>query len=161
VVCVHDAAAGLQFYKGVLGLPLVAAHDGPDWDGHPWLMMIFALGVGGEHIAVTAFRGIDLPPVSAHPRDGRHVAFAAPSTATWDALRARAAASGSDWWEEDHGDQRSVYVADPSGNVLEITTPPSAVPTTGDEPPERVVERFLSRSTPRARKAKQRRETGR
>jgi catechol-2,3-dioxygenase len=110
--------------------------------------MIFALGVDGQHLAITAFDGLDSPPVNQYPRDGRHVAFAAASQAAWDAFRTRVEASAAEWWDEDHGDQRSVYVADPSGNVLEVTTPPSLPWTASHESPAKVVERFLKKATP-------------
>jgi catechol-2,3-dioxygenase len=56
----------------------------------------------------------------------RHYAFSVGSEAESVAWRAKLATAGAQFWEEDHGDQRSIYVADPNGIVLEITTPPSA-----------------------------------
>ncbi len=126
VLPVHDAALARAFYGGVLGLPLVAALRGDLWGGRPWLMMLFALGEEGQHVAVTAFSGIDRSPVSPFPREARHVAFAVDAASDWEAWRARVVAAKAEHWEEDHGDQRSLYVVDPSGNVLEMTTPRSA-----------------------------------
>ena len=39
--------------------------------------------------------------------------------------RARLTEAGIAFDEEDHGQQASIYFADPAGNVLEITAPPS------------------------------------
>jgi catechol 2,3-dioxygenase-like lactoylglutathione lyase family enzyme len=125
VVAVHDAAAARTFYRDVLGLPLVAALRGDAWGERPWLMMVFALGTGGQHLAVTAFSGIDRAPTSPFPRDARHVAFSVDAAEAWQAWKARLVGARADHWEEDHGDQRSLYVIDPSGNVLEIATPGS------------------------------------
>ncbi|MBV9945621.1 MAG: VOC family protein [Myxococcales bacterium] len=72
---------------------------------------------------MAAFHGIDRPPVQPYPRDARHHAVSVDSVADWLSWRDRLAAAGATFWEEDHGDQRSLYVVDPSGNVLEITTP--------------------------------------
>jgi catechol 2,3-dioxygenase-like lactoylglutathione lyase family enzyme len=126
VVPVHDAALARSFYRDVLGLPLVSALRGDLWGGRPWLMMVFALGAGGEHLAVTAFSGIDRPAPPHFPRDARHVAFALDSAADWEGWKARVVAAKVEHWEEDHGGQRSLYVVDPSGNVLELATPASA-----------------------------------
>ena len=35
------------------------------------------------------------------------------------------------FWEEDHGDQQSLYFADPNGMILEITAPPTRAPKVG------------------------------
>lgn len=50
--------------------------------------------------------------------------------------RARLAAAGATFWKEDHGNQRSLYVVDPSGNVLEITTPETPPFAAGPEQPD-------------------------
>jgi catechol 2,3-dioxygenase-like lactoylglutathione lyase family enzyme len=121
---VRDAAATLDFYGQVLGLPLVAAHSGDDWGGYPWLMMIFGLSSAHELVCV-ALRGAPAPDYAALPRDVRHYAVSAESAAGLDAWRERLAAAGVAFWEERHGDRRSVYFPDPDGVILEITWPPS------------------------------------
>jgi catechol 2,3-dioxygenase-like lactoylglutathione lyase family enzyme len=126
VVPVHDPAAARRFYQGTLGLPLVGALTGDDWGGHPWLMMIFGLEDGGRHLVTTTLAGLDPRSAGPYPRDARHHALAVDSEAIWEAWRARLRGARADFWEETHGDQRSLYVADPSGNLLEITTPPTA-----------------------------------
>jgi catechol 2,3-dioxygenase-like lactoylglutathione lyase family enzyme len=40
---VGDAASARELFGDILGLPLVAAYSGDDWDGAPWLMMIYGL----------------------------------------------------------------------------------------------------------------------
>ena len=122
-----DPAASLAFYGETLGLPLIGAITGDDWGGRSWLMLAFGLAEGRE-LVLTAFRGGgpsawgDLPP------DARHYAFAVETAADQLAWRERLAKAGVAFWEEDHGDQQSIYFADPNGVVLEITTPPSAAP---------------------------------
>jgi catechol 2,3-dioxygenase-like lactoylglutathione lyase family enzyme len=145
VVPVHDAAAARAFYGDVLGLPLVTAMRGGAWGGRAWLMMVFGLGEGGQHVVATAFAGVDRFPVNPYPRDARHVAFAVASALEWESWKARLDAAKVDHWQEDHGDQRSLYVVDPSGNVLEITTPASVLPAQGAPPSaDAVVDEWLA-----------------
>ncbi len=105
---VWDVERSLKFYADDLGLPLVAAHQGDDWNGKPWLMMVFAVGDGRE-IVLVAIRGVPQPPAGEEQAD-------------WITKLSMA---GVDYWQEDHGRQHSVYFADPNGVILEITTPPS------------------------------------
>ena len=119
-----DPAASLAFYEGVLGLPLAQAITGDDWGGRPWLMLAFALAEGRE-LVLTAFRGAAPPASNELPADARHYAFAVDSESERLAWRTRLADAGVAFWEEDHGDQQSIYFEDPNGVVLEITSPPS------------------------------------
>ncbi len=123
VIPVHDAAAARDFYADALGLPLVLALTGASWGGHSWLMMAFGLGDGGRHLVTTTFAGVNAMPASPFPRDARHHAFAVSSVEAWSRWKARLSEARAEFWEEQHGDQRSLYLVDPSGNVLEITTP--------------------------------------
>lgn len=122
---VSDAHASLRFYREVLGLSLTATHQGDDWGGKPWLMMIFALGDGRELVLV-ALRGAPARQSNDLPPDTRHYAFSVESRAAQDEFRNRLTTAGVDFWEEAHGVQHSLYFTDPSGVVLEITTPPSS-----------------------------------
>jgi len=131
VIPVWDAEASLAFYAEVLGLPLSATITGDDWGGHPWLMMIFALE-GGRELVLVCLRGARRPAPDGLPADTRHYAFSVESAAEQDAWRARLAAAGVESWEEDHGDQQSLYFADPNGVVFEITTPPSRAEPVAD-----------------------------
>jgi catechol 2,3-dioxygenase-like lactoylglutathione lyase family enzyme len=141
VVPVHDVAGALAFYGGTLGLPLLDALSGDDWGGQPWIMMIFGLGDGGRHLAVSAFRHVDAPVGSPFPRDARHHAFAVDTVFAWTSWRERLQQANVTFWEEDHGSQRSLYVVDPSGNVFEITTPPT--PTADERRGQAVIEAWL------------------
>jgi catechol 2,3-dioxygenase-like lactoylglutathione lyase family enzyme len=119
---VRDPDATLRFYTEIVGLPLIEAHSGDDWDGFPWLMMIFGVG-GRQELVAVALRGAPAPDYRGVPVDARHYAFAADSEAEIDGWRARLAAAGVDFWEERHGEQRSVYFPDPDGIILEVTWP--------------------------------------
>ena len=121
---VWDAEASLDFYRDVMGFPLINAFSGKDWGGYPWLMMIFAPGDGRE-IVLVALSGAKRPPHDGLAKDVRHLAFAESSLKSLDRWRRRLKAKGIDFWEEDHGSQRSLYFEDPNGMVLEITAPPS------------------------------------
>lgn len=145
---VRDAGASLAFYRDVVGLPLVEAHEGDDWGDYPWLMMIFAVPGGGE-IVLVELRGAPAPSYGDLPRDARHYAMAVDAVAELAGWRARLRAAGIGFWEEDHGAQQSIYFEDPDGVVLEVTAPPSRPPTEASARAARVVERWLgSRSAP-------------
>jgi len=125
---VRDAEKTLAFYRDVMGLPLIATHTGDDWDGHPWLMMIFGLG-NGQEIVCVALEGAPLPDYRGVPVDARHYALRAEREGDIDLWRSRLSQHAVDFWEERHAEQRSVYFADPDGVVLEITWPAShAIP---------------------------------
>jgi catechol 2,3-dioxygenase-like lactoylglutathione lyase family enzyme len=141
VVPVRDAQEARRFYRDTLGLPLVAALSGDDWSGRRWLMMVFGLSTGGQHLVAVAFDGLDRELVELYPRDARHVALAVTSVAQWESWRARLGALAT-FWEEKHGDQQSVYVVDPSGNVLEITYPETTPFAVKGESPDVVVDRW-------------------
>ena len=120
---VADAAASLAFYRDLLRLPLHAVFEGPDWGGHPWLMMVFALA-DGRQLALCALRGY-LPPRVEHPEGTNHIALAATSARAMAAWKRRLTNRGISFSEEDHGPQRSIYFRDPDQTVVEITWPPS------------------------------------
>jgi glyoxylase I family protein len=128
---VWDAEASLAFYADTLGLPLIGAITGDDWGGKRWLMLAFGLE-GGRELVLVALNGARRPPDDGLPADVRHYAFSVGSEAERIAWRDKLAAAGVRFWEEDHGDQQSIYLPDPNGVVLEITAPPSAAPRTPD-----------------------------
>lgn len=121
---IADAARSLAFYGDVLGLPLIETLEGNNWDGRPWLMLMFGLDEGRQLVLV-ARRGAP-PPQPAEPAETRHIAFSEAGPEALAGWRARLASAGVEAWEEDHGAQRSLYFADPDGLVLEITAPPTA-----------------------------------
>src|SRR5262245_57022586 len=106
VVPIWEVEKSIAFYRDLLGLKLVAAHDGDDWGGFPWLMLIFALPDKRE-IVLVHFAGSKQPPRDKLPKDGRHIAMA--ETGALDPWRRKLDEAGLDYWEEDHGDQRSLY----------------------------------------------------
>ena len=128
VMPVRDAEATLKFYTEVLELPLVQAFSGDDWDGYPWLMMIFGLG-GKQELVTVALKGAPAPDYRGVPVDARHYALAAESEGDLDRWRARLREAAVSFWEEAHGDQASIYFPDPDGVIFEITWPASRVPT--------------------------------
>jgi catechol 2,3-dioxygenase-like lactoylglutathione lyase family enzyme len=87
-------------------------------------MMIFALP-DGRAIALTALRSAAGPGPGAARGDITHFAFAVASDHDLNAWRRRLRDAQIQLREEDHGTQRSIYFADPSGVTFEITTPPS------------------------------------
>jgi hypothetical protein len=138
---VDDAAAARRFYGEVLGLALVEALSGDDWDGSPWLMMIYA-DADGRQLALCAHRGYRHGKERV-PTDARHYALATAAADELEEWKRRLREAGVDFREEDHGAQRSIYFADPSGNTLEITTPSARRPTRGSERAAAEVERWL------------------
>jgi catechol 2,3-dioxygenase-like lactoylglutathione lyase family enzyme len=150
VVPVRDAQESRRFYRDTLGLPLVAALSGDDWGGYRWLMMVYGLGTGGQHLATVAFDGLDRQFDDLYPRDARHFALAVSSAVEWRLWRARLSGAGAAFWEETHGDQQSLYLLDPSGNVLEIATPETSPFAVDGEPPDGVVDRWVLGARKRA-----------
>lgn len=139
---VRDAGKSLAFYRDILELPLVDAHEGDDWGSYPWLMMIFALPDGGE-IVLVELKDAPRPKYKDLPRDVRHYAMAEGSISDLARWRVKLRAAEVRYWEEDHGAQQSIYFEDPDGVVLEITAPPSRP---GDAPSARAaraVQRWL------------------
>lgn len=121
---VRDAEASLKFYGDLMGFPLVEAFSGDDWDGYPWLMMIFGVGAHQELVCV-ALKGAPAPDYRGVPVDARHYALAADGPGDLEIWRGKLRAAGIDFWEENHGEQNSIYFPDPDGVILELTWPAS------------------------------------
>lgn len=118
---VTDVQRSHQFYAEVLGLPLVSALSGDDWDGYPWLLMFFRLQ-DGRLLALSKFAGAPAEPRSPLPADARHYALATDDLRAW---KKRLAQHKIAVREEDHGPQRSLFIEDPDHTVWEITSPGS------------------------------------
>lgn len=118
-VPVHDAKSAYQLFADTLGLPLVAAYTGDDWDGAPWLMMIFGLAEDGQ-VALCARRGAKKSRQQAS--DLPHFALATATRAQLAAWERKLKGAGFAIRHEDHGDQQSIYFEDRSGLTWEITT---------------------------------------
>src|SRR5262249_40439554 len=86
-------------------------------------MLIFALSDKRE-IVLVHFAGAKRSTRDKLPKDARHLALA--ETGSLDPWRERLNGAEVEFWEEDHGDQRSLYFEDPNGIIIEITTPPSS-----------------------------------
>ena len=123
---VRDAEASLRFYGDVMGFPLINAFSGDDWDGYPWLMMVFGVG-GKQELVCVALKGAPAPDYRGVPVDARHYAMAAESAEDFAGWRARLREARVEFWEETHGEQASLYFPDPDGVILEITWPASSV----------------------------------
>jgi catechol-2,3-dioxygenase len=100
-------------------LPLLAAHTGDDWDGAPWLMMIFGLGLDGQ-VALCARHGAKKARQPA--ADLPHFALTTVDKKQLAAWEKKLQAAGFEIRHEDHGDQQSIYFDDRSGLTWEITT---------------------------------------
>lgn len=144
---VRDPEATLAFYSKVLALPLVGSYSGDDWDGYPWLMMIFGLS-GKQQLVAVALRGAPTPDYRGVPVDARHYALAAESKADLVEWRERLETFDVDFWEEDHGDQVSLYFPDPDNVIFEITWPPSRVPRLPDPGALAAVRRWIKAAEP-------------
>ena len=70
--------------------------------------------------------GAPARPDDGLPADTQHYALAEDDPTALDSWRARLDTAGVAFWEEDHGDQRSLYFPDPNGVIFEVTSPPSA-----------------------------------
>ena len=91
---VRDAGASLAFYRDVVGLELVEAHEGDDWGDYAWLMMIFALPGGGV-LAVRCSVGFAALPLVAADR---HAFGWEDTVAIADEALYEAKAAGRDGW---------------------------------------------------------------
>lgn len=147
VMPVRDAEATLKFYTQVLELPLIAAHSGDDWDGYPWLMMVFGLS-GKQELVFVALKGAPAPDYRGVPVDARHYAMAAAGADDFEAWKARLGDAGVTYWEENHGDQVSIYFPDPDGVILEITWPATRVLKGANLGAHEAVRRWLKASVP-------------
>jgi catechol 2,3-dioxygenase-like lactoylglutathione lyase family enzyme len=136
---VADAAHARELFGEILGLPLVAAYTGDNWDGAPWLMMIYGLKGGGQVALCALADGRSLPKPGT---DLPHYAFSVRDRATLSRWRRKLRAAGFAPRDEDHGNQLSVYFEDRTGITWEITAPPSR--NTADRDAGAVVERWLA-----------------
>jgi catechol 2,3-dioxygenase-like lactoylglutathione lyase family enzyme len=140
---IFDVAGTLSFYTDVLGLPLLSAFSGDDWNGKEWLMMIFLLG-DGRQVVLVALRGVSSAAAGELPADTHHIAFSAAGEAELESWRCRLRDHRVDFREEDHGAQRSIYFEDPNRIVLEVTAPPSHPAARPDREAAQVVRSWIS-----------------
>ncbi|WP_206784574.1 VOC family protein [Amycolatopsis sp. MtRt-6] len=129
----RDLEASERFYTEVLGLPVVLRWEGPAWAGREaiWVQ-------SGDRTRIglwKPFTGI------AGARPGKNVHFAMTvAEADYEAAVARARARGGHVDEVYFGDdptapgQRSAYVTDPDGHVVELWTRDVATQTDAGAP---------------------------
>jgi catechol-2,3-dioxygenase len=105
---VRDRAVAEEFYTGVLGLSVLAREDDRTWLA------------AGDHARL----GLWLPGEKEYGDEGgRHVHFAfSAAPGSLDVLRERLERAGVDHRgpEKHPGGDRSLYVQDPEGNIVEI-----------------------------------------
>jgi catechol-2,3-dioxygenase len=110
---VADRARSLAWYRDVLGL---APGEEPQEDDEP----VF-LGEPGACFAL--FQSQVQSPARAPESTGlRHVALALATAAELDDAERHLRDLGVAFRPEDHGNARSLYLGDPDGNVVELTT---------------------------------------
>ena len=109
---VSDRAASIAWYRDVLGLE---QRNEPRKDDWPVFM-----GEFGRCIALFQAE-IESPARDEESTGLRHVAFMV-SREALDRAREHLVALRVEFRSEDHGNALSVYVPDPDGNVVELTT---------------------------------------
>jgi catechol-2,3-dioxygenase len=109
---VRDRAGSIAWYRDVLGLE---QRNEPRRDDWPVFMGAFGA-------CVALFQAATESPERADESTGlRHVAFAV-ARDDLDRAQEHLRELGVEFRYEDHGSAHSVYVADPDGNVVELTS---------------------------------------
>jgi catechol 2,3-dioxygenase-like lactoylglutathione lyase family enzyme len=110
-LAVSDVARSVRWYQRVLGLERVFEAA---WGDYPAVLV-----AGGSGVALFPSEGA---PIQAATFDSLpHVGFRA-SRAGYEAAKAELEAAGIEFRESDHRVAWSVYLLDPDGHLLEITT---------------------------------------
>jgi len=113
VLKVRDRARAEAFYHGVLGLPVAARSD-------TLRMTFFSLG-NTHHDFAVAEVGADAPGVAREAVGLAHVAFKiGDDIEALKKAKAELDAAGIACAAADHGVSKSLYLADPDGNRLEL-----------------------------------------
>lgn len=113
-LAVRDVMASAAWYQGVLGLERRFAEV---WGDEPPIMVC----AGESCVALFPTEG---GPASPPGRDAvamRHVAFAV-DRATFDLARTELSERGIEWEFADHEVAHSIYLSDPDGHRIELTT---------------------------------------
>ena len=116
-LAVRDVERSIRWYQEVLGLERAFEEA---WGDYPAV-----LAAGGTGVALFSTRGAPVEPSTMHSLT--HVGFRA-SRRGYEGARAELAAQGVEFRESDHTVAWSMYVQDPDGHLIEITTyePPAA-----------------------------------
>jgi catechol 2,3-dioxygenase-like lactoylglutathione lyase family enzyme len=112
-ISVRDVRRSVAWYREVLGLERL--HEDA-WGDAPAVV-----GAGGTGLALFAVEGPGSPPPGRDVLTLRHVAFRV-GAAGFDAAQSELRERGVPFTFEDHGISRSVYVHDPDGHRIEVTT---------------------------------------
>lgn len=121
-----DAEATRHFYEDLLGLELVAVlrfENQPPLDV-PFLHIFFRMGDGNCIAFFDLGDGKGPEFAATMPAWTNHIALQVPDEASLQAMWQRLTDAGvTVEYMKDHGFCRSIYMYDPSGNRLEVTTP--------------------------------------
>jgi catechol-2,3-dioxygenase len=109
---VRDRAASIAWYADALGLEQQNTPRRDDWP-------VF-MGRFGACIALFQAR-VESAERATESTGLRHVAFAV-GRADLEHAQAHLRVRSVEFRAEDHGDARSIYLSDPDGNVVELTT---------------------------------------
>lgn len=110
-LAVSDVDRSIEWYERVLGLERAFEEA---WGTYPAVLV-----TGGSGVALFPARGAPIEPSTFDSLP--HVGFRASAQAYADA-RAELQAAGIEYRESDHKAARSIYVLDPDGHLIEITT---------------------------------------
>jgi catechol 2,3-dioxygenase len=109
---VAERGRSIAWYRDVLGLPLINKAEADDW---PTFMGAFGACIG-------LFQAQSGSPARELESEGlRHIAFMV-SGEGLGLAQTHLTELGVEFRFEDHGNAHSVYVRDPDGNVIELTT---------------------------------------
>ena len=139
---IGDPVQSYRFYGETLGLPLVDVLAGRDWGGRDWLMMIFSLS-DSRQLALISLRGLTPKRQRGLPRDAIHYAFAVNTKRALANWKDKLDGAGIAYWEEQHGEQSSLYFEDPNRIILEITAPPSWPEPRLERDPKALIRRWV------------------
>ena len=121
-ITVTDLARSLAWYRDVLGLE--RRHE-EEWGDVPTMMCVptdARLGVGETCVALFPSASPEPEPVDVRATVSmRHFAFRADGE-NFEAAQTRFRELGIEFESADHGIAQSVYIANPDGHEIEITT---------------------------------------
>jgi len=123
VLRVRDLDAMQEFYEKVVGLELLGRYENmivffriaPDYEGHTQSLALFDQSASADHQS-RHYTGVDPEKSTLH-----HIAFTI-SVSDYEAEKERLRNLGLDVETGEHGwvHYRSLYIADPEGNVVEF-----------------------------------------
>lgn len=112
-----DVERTVQFYDGLLGMPLIEMFENRDYEGSTHFF--FDIGHGNT-LAYFDLPGLDLGPY-AEVLGGHHHLAISMERSEWEAAKARLEAAGV---EAAHVDGSSLYFRGPDGERLELISDP-------------------------------------